>query len=64
LGSWNYGPSLDRDFGIRAAVVGKAGARFVFEVGRIKLFLSYLATDRDTPPAEFLDDFAKALRPE
>jgi hypothetical protein len=35
-----------------------------FEVGKNKLLLYYLASDHDTPPAEFLDDFAKALRPE
>jgi len=32
LASRNYGPSLDRDFGIQAAVVGKAGARFMGSV--------------------------------
>lgn len=35
-----------------------------FEIGKKKLLLYYLATDRDTPPNEFLDDFAKALRVE
>ena len=35
-----------------------------FEVGKKALLVSYLATDRDTPPTEFLDDFAKSLRPE
>jgi hypothetical protein len=34
-----------------------------FEVGKRKLLVYYLATDRDTPPIAFLDDFAKALRP-
>ena len=35
-----------------------------FEIGSKKLLLYYLATDHDTPPDEFLDDFAKALRTE
>ena len=34
-----------------------------FEVGRRKLLMYYLATDHDTPPTMFLDEFAKALQP-
>jgi hypothetical protein len=33
-----------------------------FEVGKRRLLMYYLATDRDIPPATFLDDFAKALK--
>jgi hypothetical protein len=35
-----------------------------FEIGKKQLLMYYLATDRDTPPTMFLDDFAKSLRPE
>jgi hypothetical protein len=34
-----------------------------FEVGKRRLLVYYLATDRDTPPTIFLDNFAKALQP-
>lgn len=34
-----------------------------FEVGKRKLLMYYLATDHDTPPNKFLDEFAKALQP-
>lgn len=36
----------------------------LFEFGKKKLLLTYLATDHDTPPTQFLDDFARGLRPE
>jgi hypothetical protein len=35
-----------------------------FEIGKKTLLLYYAATDRDTPPIEFLDGLAKSLRPE
>jgi hypothetical protein len=34
-----------------------------FEIGKRRLLLYYLATDHDTPPTLFLDDFAKVLQP-
>jgi hypothetical protein len=34
----------------------------LFEIGKTQVLLYYLATDHDTPPTEFLDNFAKALR--
>ena len=44
--------------------VGVSTSVSLFEFGKKKLFLTYLATDHDTPPTQFLDAFASGLRPE
>jgi hypothetical protein len=44
--------------------VGMSSSVTLFEFGKRKLFLTYLATEHDTPPTQFLDDFARGLRPE
>jgi hypothetical protein len=47
----------------------KPGARYsssvtLFQVGKKKVFMTYVATEHDTPPTEFLDEVGKGMRPE
>ena len=50
-------------------LLGKPGARYsssvtLFQLGKTKIFLTYLATEHDTPPADFLDAVGMGMRPE
>ena len=57
---WMCPRLLDQPGVPRGVAISSSIARFEF--GKRQLFLTYLATDRDTPPTQFLDDFAKSLR--